>query len=98
MTAHRDLPITLASTRQRLSGAPVSAPSIAPATSLRFPLMAAVKHAENGDHNAMLTAWADALYVAWEGRHEQLYDHEIVGLIRGVTGAEWMPPEGGAAS
>jgi hypothetical protein len=54
--------------------------------------MAAVKHAENGDHNAMLTAWADALFVAWEGRHEQLYDHEIVGLLRGVTGPEWTPP------
>ncbi len=62
--------------------------------SLAFVLMAAVKHFEDGQFQAGITAWADALYLQHTGLHEQVSDREMVAWIRGVAGLEWEPPTG----
>jgi hypothetical protein len=62
-----------------------------PAGSIEFALMAIGSHAEVGEHQAMITAIADALWLYQLGRHEQLEDERVFVLIRRFAGPEWVP-------
>lgn len=64
-----------------------------PEQSLAFPLMAAARHMELGEFQAGITALCDALWIAHEGKHEELSDFEVVRAIRRIGGLEWAPPE-----
>jgi hypothetical protein len=60
--------------------------------SLDFALMAATRHAERGEHQAFLTAFTDAMWIAFEGKHEQVSPNRMVTLLRGIAGLNWSPP------
>lgn len=60
--------------------------------SLECALMAAVKHSENGQWPAFVTAIADAIWIQHEGRHEVVSDNRLLTLVRSFAGYEWTPP------
>ena len=85
---------------RRLQSVPAAAPSSertgglgAAGASLDFTLMAAVKHAEEGDWTPMLDALLTAIWLQHKGCHEQLGDDRVRHHLRQLGGVEWLPPE-----